>query len=110
MGIKQSTYIDGETLSGLKSYVYYSCRYKKNDLDVVINYSLDNYIEIEGSIDGKTVKMYSCGPTVYSEAHVGNMRAYIFMDTLRKVLDGLNLGYVEKITSQVFGKWITIGI
>lgn len=33
-----------------------------------------------------TVKMYSCGPTVYNYAHIGNMRAYIFMDTLRKVL------------------------
>ena len=33
-----------------------------------------------------TVRMYSCGPTVYSFAHIGNFRAYIFMDTLRKVL------------------------
>ena len=33
-----------------------------------------------------TVKMYSCGPTVYNYAHIGSMRAYIFMDTLRKVL------------------------
>ena len=30
---------------------------------------------------GKTVGMYSCGPTVYNYAHIGNMRAYIFMDT-----------------------------
>lgn len=34
-----------------------------------------------------TVKMYSCGPTVYGEAHIGNLRAYIFMDTLRRVLE-----------------------
>lgn len=27
---------------------------------------------------GKTVGMYSCGPTVYNYAHIGNMRAYIF--------------------------------
>ena len=38
------------------------------------------------SIDENVVKIYSCGPTVYSRAHIGNMRAYIFMDTLRKVL------------------------
>ena len=32
------------------------------------------------------VKMYSCGPTVYSYPQIGNMRAYIFMDSLRRVL------------------------
>lgn len=32
----------------------------------------------------KVVKMYSCGPTVYSNAHIGNMRTYIFMDILRR--------------------------
>lgn len=35
---------------------------------------------------GKTVTMYSCGPTVYNYAHVGNMRAYIFMDSVRRCL------------------------
>ncbi len=46
--VEASTYQDGEQLSGLKSYVYYSCRYKKNDADFVITYSLDNYITIKG--------------------------------------------------------------
>ncbi len=32
------------------------------------------------------VKMYTCGPTVYYYPHIGNMRAYVFMDTLRRVL------------------------
>ena len=32
--------------------------------------------------NGKEVRIYSCGPTVYSYAHIGNFRAYIFMDTL----------------------------
>lgn len=32
------------------------------------------------------VKMYTCGPTVYYYPHIGNMRAYIFMDTLRRTL------------------------
>ena len=38
-------------------------------------------------IDKNEVKMYSCGPTVYSFAHIGNFRTYIFMDTLRRVLN-----------------------
>ncbi|MEI8270158.1 MAG: cysteine--tRNA ligase, partial [bacterium] len=37
------------------------------------------------------VNMYSCGPTVYNYAHIGNLRAYVFTDTLRKTLE--YLGY-----------------
>jgi cysteinyl-tRNA synthetase len=32
------------------------------------------------------VGMYSCGPTVYADQHIGNMRAYVFADTLKRVL------------------------
>ena len=35
--------------------------------------------------EGK-VKMYTCGPTVYYYQHIGNMRAYVFMDSLRRAL------------------------
>ncbi len=46
------------------------------------------------------VKMYSCGPTVYNYAHIGNLRTYLFMDTLRRVLkyDGYKLLGVMNIT------------
>lgn len=37
-------------------------------------------------IDKKEVRMYSCGPTVYNYPHIGNYRAYIFADTLKRVL------------------------
>ena len=33
--------------------------------------------------DGKTVRMYTCGPTVYDFVHVGNFRTYAFQDILR---------------------------
>ncbi|MBQ0017470.1 MAG: cysteine--tRNA ligase [Clostridiales bacterium] len=51
-------------------------------------------------LENNTVRMYSCGPTVYSFAHIGNFRAYIFMDTLRRVLkyNGFNLNGVMNIT------------
>ncbi len=47
-----------------------------------------------------TVRMYSCGPTVYNYAHIGNMRAYIFMDSIRRVLkyNGYKLKGVMNIT------------
>ena len=46
------------------------------------------------------VGIYSCGLTVYNYAHIGNMRTYIFMDTLRKVLkyNGYKLKHVMNIT------------
>ena len=46
------------------------------------------------------VKMYSCGPTVYSYPHIGNMRAYLFMDNIRRVLkyNGYKLDGVMNIT------------
>lgn len=51
-------------------------------------------------IDEKEIRMYSCGPTVYYFAHIGNLRAYLFMDNLRRVLkyNGYNLKHVMNIT------------
>ncbi|MEK7122575.1 MAG: cysteine--tRNA ligase [Patescibacteria group bacterium] len=37
-------------------------------------------------LKGKTVRLYTCGPTVYNYAHIGNLRAYVFADTLKRVL------------------------
>ncbi len=36
--------------------------------------------------DGETVQIYTCGPTVYSSPHIGNMRTYLFADVLRRTL------------------------
>lgn len=51
-------------------------------------------------LEGNTVRIYSCGPTVYSFAHIGNLRTYIFMDTLRRTLkqNGYELKHVMNIT------------
>lgn len=51
-------------------------------------------------INPKEVRIYTCGPTVYYYAHIGNLRAYLFMDTLRRVLkyNGYNLKHVMNIT------------
>ena len=45
-------YADGSLLNGLKPYIYYDCRYVDNEknIDVVITYTLDNYITIDGTI------------------------------------------------------------
>ncbi len=46
------------------------------------------------------VTMYTCGPTVYSYAHIGNFRAYIFADILRRTLEynGFEITQVRNIT------------
>ena len=49
--------------------------------------SLTRETEAFRPIDPKMVRLYSCGPTVYSTAHLGNLRAYVFTDTLRRVLN-----------------------
>ncbi len=51
-------------------------------------------------IDPKYVTMYSCGPTVYSYAHIGNLRTYIFMDLIRRALklSGYKIKGVMNIT------------
>ncbi len=45
-------------------------------------------------------RIYSCGPTVYHDAHLGNLRAYVFTDTLRRALEwsGLETTHVINIT------------
>lgn len=51
-------------------------------------------------INNGLVKMYTCGPTVYYYPHIGNMRAYIFMDTLRRTIkyNGYDILGVMNIT------------
>ena len=51
-------------------------------------------------IDKEEVKMYSCGPTVYSYAHIGNFRTYVFVDSLRRTLEynGYKMRHVMNIT------------
>ncbi len=47
-----------------------------------------------------TVRMYTCGPTVYDFAHIGNFRTFTFYDLLRRVLKrrGFKLDHVMNIT------------
>jgi cysteinyl-tRNA synthetase len=66
-------------------------------------------------IEPGTVKMYSCGPTVYNHVHIGNLRAFMFADLLRrylkfkgfKLIHSMNITDVDDKTiknSQIQGK------
>ena len=52
--------------------------------------SKEEFVPLE---DGK-VGLYTCGPTIYNYAHIGNFRAYIFEDLLKRYLQ--YRGYVVK--------------
>jgi cysteinyl-tRNA synthetase len=51
-------------------------------------------------VDPNAVKMYTCGPTVYDYAHIGNFRTFVFYDLLRRVLhlNGYKTDHVMNIT------------
>ena len=51
-------------------------------------------------LKGKQVGLYTCGPTVYDYAHIGNLRTYVFEDVLRRVLEfnGYEVNHVMNIT------------
>lgn len=52
------------------------------------------------ALQGKRVGMYTCGPTVYDYVHVGNLRAYVFADVLRRTLEyaGYEVKQIVNIT------------
>lgn len=62
--------------------------------------SLTRELETFEPIHPGEARVYTCGPTVYNYQHIGNMRAYIFADTLGRTLShkGLKLSHVINIT------------
>ncbi|MEK7108806.1 MAG: cysteine--tRNA ligase, partial [Patescibacteria group bacterium] len=65
---------------------------------------LYNYLsrkkELFVSLRGKRVGLYTCGPTVYNYAHIGNLRTYVFEDVLRRALEfgGFRVRQVMNLT------------
>ena len=50
--------------------------------------------------DGKEVRIYCCGPTVYRDAHLGNLRTFLLSDIVRRTLEfkGHRVQLVQNIT------------
>ena len=57
-----------------------------NSMELKLYNTLSRQKEVFKPIDDKAVRIYTCGPTVYYYAHIGNLRCYLFMDNLRRVL------------------------
>lgn len=62
--------------------------------------SLSRKLEEFKPIEAGTVRMYSCGPTVYNYVHIGNLRAYVFNDLLKRYLkfSGYSVKHTMNIT------------
>src|SRR5438094_9139857 len=50
--------------------------------------------------DGRRLTMYSCGPTVYRYAHIGNLRTFLMADLIRRVFEyqGVEVRQIQNIT------------
>ena len=64
--------------------------------------TLSNELEDFSPINGE-VKMYNCGPTVYGTQHIGNMRAAVFADTIRRALVAWDYPVKQVINITDFG-------
>src|SRR5579863_8042869 len=62
--------------------------------------TLSQQVEEFAPASANTVRMYTCGPTVYDYAHIGNFRTFTFVDLLRKWLraSGFRLNHVMNVT------------
>ena len=69
-------------------------------MDIYLYNTLTRTKDLFKPLDEKEVRMYSCGPTVYKDATIGNMRTNIFQDVLRRILkyNGYKIKHVMNIT------------
>jgi cysteinyl-tRNA synthetase len=69
-------------------------------MDIYLHNTLGKKKEEFIPINPEEVRMYSCGPTVYNYAHIGNLRAYVFADILKRTLryNGYNVKHIVNVT------------
>ena len=67
---------------------------------LALHNTLSNRVEPFVPLDDGRVRMYTCGPTVYDYAHIGNYRTFVFADILRRHLrqSGFELRHVMNLT------------
>jgi cysteinyl-tRNA synthetase len=69
-------------------------------MDIYLHNTLSGKKEIFKPLKEGEVSMYNCGPTVYNYAHIGNLRSYVFADTLRRMFEynGYKVNQVINVT------------
>lgn len=69
-------------------------------IEIKLHNTLTNQLEMLAPLQPGEVRIYTCGPTVYAYAHIGNFRTFVFQDVLRRFLrsQGLRLLHVMNVT------------
>ena len=69
-------------------------------MEIHLHNTLTGQKEVFKPLKAGEVSMYNCGPTVYNYAHIGNLRSYVFADTLRRVFEynGYKVNQVINVT------------
>jgi cysteinyl-tRNA synthetase len=69
-------------------------------MDLMLHDTLTRTMHPVRPLDGRTVRFYCCGPTVYGPAHIGNFRTFVVQDVFRRVIEALGFGtlHVRNLT------------
>lgn len=63
--------------------------------DILLHNTLSNRLEPLHPLHKGEVRIYTCGPTVYDYAHIGNFRTFVFQDILRRFLHSRGLSVLQ---------------
>jgi cysteinyl-tRNA synthetase len=69
-------------------------------MQLTLHDTLSRSLRAIAPLDGKTLRFYCCGPTVYGPAHIGNFRTFVAQDVFRRVIEqgGLKTLHVRNLT------------
>lgn len=91
-----------KTITGKKDYTFTDLRdfIRKHDLKFMLHNTRTRLTEEFIPVKAGTAGLYTCGPTVYKDAHIGNLRTYISEDILKKalILYGYKVKHIMNIT------------
>lgn len=88
-----------QTPKGEKTGIFVFNSLTRNKVRPTISYQLQKKDEL--IVKDRTLKWYTCGPTVYDASHLGHARSYIGFDIVRRILEdyfGFNVTYVINVT------------
>ena len=83
-----------------ESHAHQETRNKSGMAEILLQNTLTNRKEPFAPLHAGEVRMYTCGPTVYDYAHIGNYRTFVFQDILRRFLRsrGFHMNHVMNMT------------
>lgn len=84
-------------------------------MEIKLYNTLSRKVEVFKPIKENEVSLYVCGPTVYNDPHIGNMRPVVFFDTMRKFFEaiGYKVNYVSNYTDvddKIINKALSEGV